>query len=29
MRFLDSVVGGTDIEEFTDTTLAGGQFALF
>jgi DNA polymerase-3 subunit epsilon len=29
MGFLDSVVGGTDIEEFTDTTLAGGQFALF
>jgi len=29
MRFLDTVVGGTDIEEFTDTTLAGDQFALF
>jgi len=29
MRFLDSVVGGTGIEEFTDTTLAGDQFALF
>jgi DNA polymerase-3 subunit epsilon len=29
MRFLDGVVGGTDIEEFTDTTLAGDQFALF
>ena len=23
------VVGGTGIEEFTDTTLAGDQFALF
>jgi DNA polymerase-3 subunit epsilon len=29
MRCLDSVVGGTGIEEFTDTTLAGEQFALF
>jgi DNA polymerase-3 subunit epsilon len=29
MRFLDTVVGGTDIEDFTDTTLAGDQFALF
>jgi DNA polymerase-3 subunit epsilon len=30
LRFLDSVAGGTGIEEFTDTTLAGGdQFALF
>ena len=29
MRFLDGVVGGTDIEEFTDSTLAGQQFALF
>jgi DNA polymerase-3 subunit epsilon len=29
MRFLDGVIGGTDIEEFTDTTLAGEQFALF
>jgi DNA polymerase-3 subunit epsilon len=27
--FLGTVVGGTDIEEFTDTTLAGDQFALF
>jgi DNA polymerase-3 subunit epsilon len=29
MRCLDSVAGGTGIEEFTDTTLAGDQFALF
>jgi DNA polymerase-3 subunit epsilon len=29
MRLLDTVAGGTDIEEFTDTTLAGDQFALF
>jgi DNA polymerase III subunit epsilon len=29
MRCLESVVGGTGIEEFTDTTLAGEQFALF
>ena len=29
MRHLDAVVGGTAIEEFTDTTLAGDQFALF
>lgn len=29
MRCLDGVVGGTGIEEFTDTTLAGDQFALF
>ena len=29
MRFLDTVVGGTEIEDFTDTTLAGDQFALF
>ncbi|MGV0603446.1 DEDDh family exonuclease [Mycolicibacterium sp. XJ1904] len=29
MRAIDSVVGGTGIEEFTDTTLAGDQFALF
>jgi DNA polymerase-3 subunit epsilon len=29
MRLLDCVVGGTDIEEFTDTTVAGDQFALF
>jgi DNA polymerase III subunit epsilon len=29
MRCLDSVVGGTGIDEFTDTTLAGEQFALF
>lgn len=29
MRCLDAVVGGTGIEEFTDTTLAGDQFALF
>jgi DNA polymerase-3 subunit epsilon len=26
---LDGVIGGTDIEEFTDHTLHGGQFALF
>lgn len=26
---LDAVVGGTGIEDFTDTTLAGDQFALF
>lgn len=29
MRYLDAVVGGTGIEEFIDTTLAGEQFALF
>nr|WP_090345697.1 DEDDh family exonuclease [Mycolicibacterium malmesburyense]CRL78213.1 exonuclease, DNA polymerase III, epsilon subunit family [Mycolicibacterium malmesburyense] len=29
MRALDGVVGGTGIEEFTDSTLAGEQFALF
>jgi DNA polymerase III subunit epsilon len=29
MRSLESVVGGTDIEEFTDTAPADGQFALF
>jgi DNA polymerase-3 subunit epsilon len=29
MRYLDNVVGGTGIEEFTDNTLAGEQFALF
>jgi DNA polymerase-3 subunit epsilon len=29
LRFLDSVAGGTGIEEFTDNTLAGDQFALF
>jgi DNA polymerase-3 subunit epsilon len=29
MRCLDSVIGGTGIEEFTDHTLTGGQFALF
>jgi DNA polymerase-3 subunit epsilon len=29
MRLLDFVVGGTSIEEFTDATLAGEQFALF
>jgi DNA polymerase-3 subunit epsilon len=29
MRFVDGVVGGISIEEFTDTTLAGDQFALF
>jgi DNA polymerase-3 subunit epsilon len=26
---LEAVIGGTDIEEFTDHTLDGGQFALF
>lgn len=29
MRHLDGVVGGLAIEEFTDSTLAGDQFALF
>jgi len=29
MRLLDTVVGGTGIEEFTDATLGGEQFALF
>ncbi|SEH59633.1 DNA polymerase-3 subunit epsilon [Mycolicibacterium rutilum] len=29
LRLLDGVVGGTGIEEFTDTTLAGDQYALF
>ena len=29
MAGLDNVVGGTDIEDFTDHTLTGGQFALF
>ncbi|MGH3676148.1 MAG: DEDDh family exonuclease [Mycobacterium sp.] len=29
MRALEDVVGGTDIEDFTDHTLNGGQFALF
>jgi DNA polymerase-3 subunit epsilon len=29
MRSLDAVVGGTGIEEFTDTTAGGEQFALF
>jgi DNA polymerase III subunit epsilon len=29
MACLDAVVGGTSIEDFTDTTLAGDQFALF
>jgi len=29
MRHLDAVVGGTGIDKFTDTTLAGEQFALF
>ncbi|MCV7280926.1 DEDDh family exonuclease [Mycolicibacterium flavescens] len=29
LALLDGVVGGTGIEEFTDTTLAGDQFALF
>ena len=26
---LDGVVGGTGIEDFSDTTLTGEQFALF
>lgn len=29
IRYLDAVVGGTSVEEFTDHTLAGDQFALF
>ena len=29
MRCVDGVVGGTGIEDFTDTTPAGEQFALF
>jgi DNA polymerase III subunit epsilon len=29
MQHLDAVVGGTGIDEFTDTTIAGEQFALF
>jgi DNA polymerase-3 subunit epsilon len=29
MAFLDTVAGGTDIEDFTDSTLGGEQFALF
>jgi DNA polymerase III subunit epsilon len=29
MACLDGVLGGTDIEEFTDHTLDGGQYALF
>jgi DNA polymerase-3 subunit epsilon len=29
MASLDTVTGGTDIEEFTDHTLDGGQYALF
>jgi DNA polymerase-3 subunit epsilon len=29
LRALDDVVGGTGIEDFTDHTLDGGQFALF
>ncbi|MBV8349365.1 MAG: DEDDh family exonuclease [Mycolicibacterium sp.] len=29
MAGLDSVIGGTSIEEFTDDTIAGRQFALF
>ena len=29
MTYLDGVIGGTGIEEFTDHTLDGGQFALF
>jgi len=29
MDWLDTVVGGSSIEDFTDTTLSGDQFALF
>jgi DNA polymerase-3 subunit epsilon len=29
MKLLDHVVGGTGLEEFTDATLSGDQFALF
>jgi DNA polymerase III subunit epsilon len=29
MAGLDSVISGTSIEEFTDNTIAGQQFALF
>ena len=29
MSLLQRVVGGTDVEEFTDATLSGDQFALF
>jgi DNA polymerase-3 subunit epsilon len=29
MDCLDGVIGGTGVEEFTDHTLDGGQFALF
>jgi DNA polymerase III subunit epsilon len=29
LRCLDNVIGGTGIEDFTDHTLTGGQFALF
>jgi len=29
VQHLDAVVGGTGIDEFTDTTIAGEQFALF
>jgi DNA polymerase-3 subunit epsilon len=29
LRQIDNVVGGTGVEEFTDTTVAGEQFALF
>ncbi len=29
MALLDHVVGGTDVEEFTDATLSGDQFTLF
>jgi DNA polymerase-3 subunit epsilon len=29
MSRLDTVVGGSTVEEFTDVTLAGDQFALF
>lgn len=29
MALVDGVVGGTGVEQFTDVTLSGGQFALF
>lgn len=29
MTLLDRVVGGTDVEQFTDATLTGGQYTLF
>jgi hypothetical protein len=29
MALMERVVGGTGVEEFTDATLSGDQFALF